>query len=1570
MKRYAKWGGVLLLTPVLLFVFLSLLFYFPPFQRWAVRQAAAYASGKTGMQISVGSVRLSFPLDLALADVRAFAPNDTQPDCRDTVALVGRVVASVQLWPLLRSQVMVDRLGFDRLHLNTTHFIPAARIRGQVGRLDLRAHGIDLSRELARVDAVRLSDARLDIALSDTVPPDTAPSTNFWKLCVARLSLRRTALTLHLPGDTLSVAARMDRAEAVGTWMDLHRGLYTVGRLDWQGGLAYDQNFVPRTRGLDYSHLQLSALRLRADSFYYGDSQLRLAVREAAFAERSGLAVSSMRGTFTMDSTHLALSALRVRTAAGTDVALGFAMDLNAFADVQPGTLQATLRGQIGRQDLLLLAADNLPRDLARHWPRQPLVVHGGVGGNLQRLRVRQLALRLPTALSVRADGFLEHLDRPDRLRARLQVQARTDRLDFVAALLPPAVRGTVRIPRGIGFRGQVDVDGPRYASRFTATQGGGSVGGMVWVDAGRMAYEASLSARALPLRAFLPRYPLHAFTGSLTAHGQGTDPLSSRTRLQASAAVSRFGYGPYDLAGVRLDATVSQGRVQARVDSRNSLLRGTIAVSALTGGRRLRATVGCDIAHADLHALRLVAQPLVVSGCAHVDLASDLRQYHRVQGTLSDMTLRDSTRAYRPQDVGLDIVTSRDTTHAIIDCADFHLNMDASGGYERLLARCNAFVGELQRQLRDKTIDQLRLRRQLPLARVYLRSGKDNMVCRILRHYGYALDRVLMDLTASPVDGLDGRLQVDSLVLGGFQMDTVRFRFDSDAEKMTYTAQLRNGPKNPDYVFNALFDGSIDAHGTSLQARVYDHVDRLGVRLGLRAAMEAHGVSLHLVGDRPVLGYKEFSVNDSNYLFLGDDRRIRADMALRAADGTGLQVYTNDSNAVALQDVTVSLHRFNIGDALAMIPYTPDVEGILDGDFHLIQTASELSVSSSVGVRGMVYEGCPMGNVATEFTYMPKSDGSHYVDGTLSHNGAEVGTLTGTYVSAGRGVLDATLSLERLPLELANGFIPDRLFGFKGYAEGDLSVRGSLARPDVNGEVFLDSAYIFSEPYGVEMRFANDPVSIEDSRLQFENFEVFAHNDSPLNVKGYFDFSDMSRMLLDVRMRADNYLLVDARETGRSEAYGKAYVNFFGLMQGPVDNLRMRGRVEVLGTTDLKYNLKDSPLSTDNQLQGLVDFVDFRTSAATAPSRPPLTGLDMDLSISIDDGAHVDCYLNADHSNYIDVVGGGDMRMQYSAADNLRLTGRYTIGSGEMKYSLPVIPLKTFTIQDGSYIEFRGDPMNPALHLTATEQTKATVGGDASGGRVAVFTCGVVVSQTLSNMGLEFIIDAPDDMTLHNQLQSMSKEDRAKQAVAMLTTGMYLADGNTSSFSMNSALSAFLNSQINQITGKALRSLDVSFGVDNSVNGSGALHTDYSFKFAKRFWNNRLRIVVGGRLSSGADVTPQEETFFDNVTFEYRLSPTSNRYLNLFYQRDSYDWLEGNVSRFGGGFLWKRKLRHFSDLFRFRDDKSVPLPADTARRDSAPARRDSMAVRRAAAAARRAAARQGAAPATQDPHR
>jgi hypothetical protein len=354
-------------------------------------------------------------------------------------------------------------------------------------------------------------------------------------------------------------------------------------------------------------------------------------------------------------------------------------------------------------------------------------------------------------------------------------------------------------------------------------------------------------------------------------------------------------------------------------------------------------------------------------------------------------------------------------------------------------------------------------------------------------------------------------------------------------------------------------------------------------------------------------------------------------------------------------------------------------------------------------------------------------------------------------------------------------------------------------------------------------------------------------------------------------------------------------------------------------------YILRDSPLTTDNQLDNLVKFTDFSDTAKVVVERPPLNGFTMDMTVDVSNGAHIMAYLNTDHSNFIDLMGGGTLRMQYTPADNLRMTGRYTLSNGEMKYSLPVIPLKTFTIQNGSYIEFTGDPMNPTLNITATERTKATVSNNNGVGRSVDSDCGVVISKTLNDMGVRFTLDAPEDMQLHGELQSMGVEQRGKLAVTMLTTGMYLADGNTQPFSMNAALSSFLNSEIGNITGNALRTLDLSFGMDQSLDGMGNTRTNYSFKFAKRFLNNRLKIAVGGLVSTGAELQQRNKSFFDNISLEYRLDDTANKYLSLFFQNNAYDWLDGYTQKYGGGFIWRRRLQHFLDIFRFKEPQLLP---------------------------------------------
>ena len=177
-KKCGIWAAVIVFTPILLIALLTLLLYLPPVQNWAVKRVAAYASESTGMDITVKHVELVFPLRLGVEGVKALQPIDslknsndvTLRNKKDTVADIEKMVVDIQLMPLFKQQVMVDELDFRRMKVNTTNWIHEARIKGDVGQMALRAHGIDLSKELVHVDDALLSDARLSVELSDTVP--------------------------------------------------------------------------------------------------------------------------------------------------------------------------------------------------------------------------------------------------------------------------------------------------------------------------------------------------------------------------------------------------------------------------------------------------------------------------------------------------------------------------------------------------------------------------------------------------------------------------------------------------------------------------------------------------------------------------------------------------------------------------------------------------------------------------------------------------------------------------------------------------------------------------------------------------------------------------------------------------------------------------------------------------------------------------------------------------------------------------------------------------------------------------------------------------------------------------------------------------------------------------------------------------------------------------------------------------------------------------------------------------------------------------------------------------------
>ncbi|MBQ1634714.1 MAG: translocation/assembly module TamB domain-containing protein, partial [Bacteroidaceae bacterium] len=348
-----------------------------------------------------------------------------------------------------------------------------------------------------------------------------------------------------------------------------------------------------------------------------------------------------------------------------------------------------------------------------------------------------------------------------------------------------------------------------------------------------------------------------------------------------------------------------------------------------------------------------------------------------------------------------------------------------------------------------------------------------------------------------------------------------------------------------------------------------------------------------------------------------------------------------------------------------------------------------------------------------------------------------------------------------------------------------------------------------------------------------------------------------------------------------------------------------------------------DSPITVEDRLEDLVTFVNFNDTTEYIPAKAQKAqNVDMSVIISIEQAAQVNCLLSEDGHDYVKLEGGGDLTMTYNTQNDLRMYGRYTIISGSMNYTLISVVNKSFDIENGSYVEFTGDIMNPTLKISANERMKATY-SENNIPRSVTFDVGLNITQTLKNMGLEFTLDAPEDMTVQNELASMSSEDRGRVAVTMMATNMYITDlSNTAGFNTSNALNSFLQSEINNLVGMAQNTIDVNFGIENNTSETGRNQTDYNFSFAKRFWGNRINLIVGGKVSTGADAVNTGESIIDNVSLEYRLDQSATRYVKVYYDRNYESLLEGELAEMGAGVVFRKKSKRLRDIFRFRNKK------------------------------------------------
>lgn len=1533
MRIWVKWIGIVFSIPVILLLSVSVILYIPPIRNIVVGKAADYVSKSVGMNIEFERIGLSFPLNLSARNVSVTGPGN------DTLLYLNKLTLQVRLKPLLRGIVSVDGIRLETIDFNTGDLIDGVIVKGHVGNVFIKADSINPAGERALLNKVALSDADIDLFICDTTAADTSKSDVNWLIELRKVEFENVVFSCRLPCDSIYLDLQIDKAVLFEGIADLSKDSYGASGLQLSMPKAfYGTDLQDAAPGFDASHIYFSDVRLSLDSLLYAsEKNIQAILKECSTRERSGIVLRSATGSIMSDSARLHIPSLSVQTDYST-VQMQVDVPWPAIDGTNPSDdMSVGITASIGKEDVMTAAGD-MPEVFGKHYPDTSFHVAVSAGGNIGDMTLRGFKADLPGAFDMNITGNIKSITDEKLCSGTFRYEIETRDVDFLADILSSSLQRRFRAPDNMRLAGSFSIDKGLYAADVVIREGGGEVkfSGKYGKFGNR--YEARLDIDNLEPVHFMPDDSVMLLNAHVYVKGQGTDLYRSATWAELDGKISEMYYGNSSISEISLKGNLKDNHLQAELNSSYPLIKGRISVDGDIRQNHVKGMVIADVDALDLNGLHLTETPLMTSFQVFSEIESNLKKDHSLDVTLGNWNMITENQTVQPKMLTLAFRSEEDTVRASFHAGDLNIMLTGNADLATIADEINYISGELGKQLqRDSTINFGELRPYFPDMSVRISAERDNPLYNFLQEYNLFFETFNLDMDVSPAEGLRMNGELRALVKDTLKIDTIRLNVWQDTLGLQYAAGVSKNRFRNQEAFRASAHGYIRKDAADIFASYANSSGEKGLHLGINIKKIPEGLEFRLYPEKAVIAFLPFTINENNYFHFKSMKDMDADLRLDGDAYASLWIHS-DENDESVKEIMVELNRLNLENISSRFGSLPALKGLLNATLRYEPLETSFIVVVDGDIDDLYYEDGRIGELLMSATYIPVEKGSHQVDLHVFHDMSEISSLSVLY-KEGRyeNSIDGVISIDKLPLNMFNAMLPGQTARLDGALLGDFSITGTDAKPLVSGTLQVDkgSAYIVSS--ATTLRFDNKAIKVTKNKVVLDKYSIYGLRNNPLVIDGTIDATDTDRPTADIRMSATNLQLIDSKKTPGSQAYGRLSVNLNATLTGPLQSPRMRGNLHVLGNTNLTYVMLNSPLEVQDSFNDLVTFSYFADTLPRYTRRPfnfargtrgiaAMNGANVLMNIKIDPVVRIRIDLDEEQSNFVELRGGGDLSLQYSTQGDISLNGRYTLSDGTMRYSIPVIPLTDFSIRNGSYVDWTGNPMNPQLNITAFTRVRSAVEVDGQK-KMVDFNSGIQLRNNLENVSVQFIIEAPSEAVVQNQLTSMGEEERSKQAISLLVAGVFLARGGAGNDNLDvgMALNTLLQREIKNILGSLLGDVPFSFDVetyDGTQQGMGR-RIDYLGRFYKSFFNERFNTTLGLRYST-KDPLYGNKFFLDDVSLEYMLDADGSRAVKAFRNKEYENLFEGEIAKIGVSFSLNRKVKRFRDLFILRKQDAI----------------------------------------------
>ena len=595
---------------------------------------------------------------------------------------------------------------------------------------------------------------------------------------------------------------------------------------------------------------------------------------------------------------------------------------------------------------------------------------------------------------------------------------------------------------------------------------------------------------------------------------------------------------------------------------------------------------------------------------------------------------------------------------------------------------------------------------------------------------------------------------------------------------------------------------------------------------------------------------------------------------------------------------------------------------------------------TDSFKVKDFTYNGTYLGDLNLYSDWDARNNGIH-MKGSIAQADARPTLIDGGIYLA-QDSLWLNFNAHRLNIGFVDIWTNKILSGLQGRASGDITLFGKFRGLNLVGDAWGENIN-FGIDYLNTVYSITDSMHFHENGIAFNNIRVYDKNFTQAFANGrisYHHFKDIGYDISFLIPQERAFQVFNVTEKINPVYWGTIYASGTAHIYGTAEKTWIDVSARSNANSRFNFSLNENITAGDYQ------FITFHDADAEwkiqsdsltdhlHPSHQP-KGIEqehelfLNLQMEATPDVAINLIMDPATGDMLSGTGSGNIRLEYNKTNDFKLYGNYTIDKGNYSFNLQDVIMRDFTINQGSRVNFRGDPLNAELNINAIYQVTANLtdldesfsqSRELSRPNVPV-QCILNIKGDLRRPDLSFDINLPTvSEDIDRQVKSIiSTDDMMNRQILYLMilnkfyTPDYVNSGQQNRYTeLTSVASSTLSSQLNNLLGQ----ISDNWNIGTNIRSDKGDFSDVEVELAlsSQLLNNRL--LFNGNLGY-RDNPNANNSFIGDFDLEYLINPAGSWRLKAYnhYNDRNYS-VKSALTTQGVGILFKKDFNSVSDLF------------------------------------------------------